>query len=143
MRRFFLHLVGKLIERSHENRCFDWVSAHVGRDPRGQEKYLEAGVGLKNLYQVPDDHIEIELEFLYYLIREAIESMKTGKVKEAKARIHLISRGEMPRGAHEAVVSEDPGGQHNPLASQGPLDGTVHPAIPVDAGLQGRRNGGP
>jgi len=33
-----------------------------------------------------------------------------------------ISRREEPRGAHEAVVSRDPAGQHNPLASQGPLD---------------------
>jgi len=27
------------------------------------------------------------------------------------------------RGAHEVIVSDDPEGQHNPLASQGPLDG--------------------
>jgi len=27
------------------------------------------------------------------------------------------------RGAHEVIVSDDPAGQHNPLASQGPLDG--------------------
>jgi len=26
---------------------------------------------------------------------------------------------------HEAVVSDDPSGQHNPMASQGPLDGRV------------------
>jgi TorA maturation chaperone TorD len=50
-----------------------------------RKKYLEAGVGLKDLYQVPDDHIGIELEFLYYLIREAIASMKTGKNEEAEA----------------------------------------------------------
>ena len=29
------------------------------------------------------------------------------------------------RGADEVVVSDDPAGQHNPLASQGPLDGRV------------------
>ena len=29
------------------------------------------------------------------------------------------------RSAHEAVVSNDPSGQHNPMASQGPLDGRV------------------
>jgi hypothetical protein len=29
------------------------------------------------------------------------------------------------RGADEVVVSKDPAGQHNPLASQGPLDGIV------------------
>jgi hypothetical protein len=29
------------------------------------------------------------------------------------------------RGADEVVVSDDPTGQHNPMASQGPLDGIV------------------
>jgi hypothetical protein len=29
------------------------------------------------------------------------------------------------RGADEVVVSNDPAGQHNPLESQGPLDGIV------------------
>jgi hypothetical protein len=29
------------------------------------------------------------------------------------------------RGAHEVIVSDDPTGQHNPMASQGPLDGIV------------------
>jgi len=29
------------------------------------------------------------------------------------------------RGAHEVIVSSDPAGQHNPLASQGPLDRIV------------------
>src|SRR5208282_3348530 len=36
-----------------------------------------------------------------------------------------ISGGEGFRGADEAVVSDDPSGQHNPMASQGPLDGRV------------------
>ena len=36
-----------------------------------------------------------------------------------------ISGGEEFRGADEAVVSDDPSGQHNPMASQGPLDGRV------------------
>ena len=36
-----------------------------------------------------------------------------------------ISGGEESRGADEAVVSDDPSGQHNPMASQGPLDGRV------------------
>jgi hypothetical protein len=35
------------------------------------------------------------------------------------------------RGAHEVIVSDDPVGQHNPLASQGPLDGIAwcHPSL--------------
>ena len=43
-------------------------------------------------------------------------------------RREFISGGEGSRGAHEAVVSDDPPGQHNPLASQGPLDGHVEVA---------------
>jgi len=34
-----------------------------------------------------------------------------------------ISGRVRARGAHEAVVSSDPAGQHNPQGSQGPLDG--------------------
>ena len=40
-------------------------------------------------------------------------------------RRESISGGEGFRGADEAVVSDDPTGQHNPMASQGPLDGRV------------------
>ena len=36
-----------------------------------------------------------------------------------------ISGGEGFRGSDEAVVSNDPSGQHNPMASQGPRDGRV------------------
>jgi hypothetical protein len=35
----------------------------------------------------------------------------------------FISGRVRARGAHEAVVSSDPAGQHNPQGSQGPLDG--------------------
>ena len=40
-------------------------------------------------------------------------------------RRESISGGEGFRGADEAIVSDDPTGQHNPMASQGPLDGRV------------------
>ena len=40
-------------------------------------------------------------------------------------RRESISGGEESRGSDEAVVSDDPPGQHNPMASQGPLDGHV------------------
>jgi hypothetical protein len=40
-------------------------------------------------------------------------------------RRESISGGEESRGADEAVVSDDPPGQQNPMASQGPLDGRV------------------
>ena len=40
-------------------------------------------------------------------------------------RREFISGGEEFRGSDEAVVSDNPSGQHNPMASQGPLDGRV------------------
>jgi hypothetical protein len=40
-------------------------------------------------------------------------------------RHESISGGDESRGADEAVVSDDPPGQQNPMASQGPLDGRV------------------
>ena len=40
-------------------------------------------------------------------------------------RLKFISGGEGFRGSDEAVVSDDPSGQQNPMASQGPLDGRV------------------
>jgi hypothetical protein len=43
----------------------------------------------------------------------------------SRLRREFISGGEGFRGADEAVVSNDPLGQHNPMASQGPLDGCV------------------
>lgn len=33
--------------------------------------YLEAGLAVQNLHQVPDDHLGIELEFLYWLTQQA------------------------------------------------------------------------
>jgi hypothetical protein len=43
----------------------------------------------------------------------------------SRRRRESISGGEGFRGADEAVVSDDPSEQHNPMASQGPLDGRV------------------
>jgi hypothetical protein len=43
----------------------------------------------------------------------------------SRPRHETISGGEGFRGADEAVVSDDLSGQHNPMASQGPLDGRV------------------
>ena len=40
-------------------------------------------------------------------------------------RREFISGGEGFRVSDEAVVSDDPTGQHNPMVSQGPLDGRV------------------
>ena len=43
----------------------------------------------------------------------------------SRLRREFISSGEGFRVSDEAVVSDDPSGQQNPMASQGPLDGRV------------------
>ncbi len=43
----------------------------------------------------------------------------------SRLRRESISGGEGFRVSDKAVISADPAGQHNPLASQGPLDGRV------------------
>jgi len=48
-----------------------------------RKKYLEAGMAVKELYSVPDDHIGIELEFLYDLTRRMIELFEKGQREEA------------------------------------------------------------
>lgn len=46
-------------------------------------RYLEAGMALKELHSVPDDHIGIELEFLYHLTKEAFALLRQGGEGEA------------------------------------------------------------
>ena len=48
-----------------------------------RKKYLEAGMAVKNLYSLPDDHIAIELEFLQYLTERIIELFEKGQREEA------------------------------------------------------------
>ncbi|MFH1756978.1 MAG: molecular chaperone TorD family protein [Pseudomonadota bacterium] len=48
-----------------------------------RKRYLKAGLALKDLHQIPDDHIAMELEFLYYLTREAIQSLEERRNEEA------------------------------------------------------------
>jgi len=54
-----------------------------------RKQYLEAGVALKNLYQIPDDHIAIELDFLYYLTERLLELSDYGKSAEAEKYFNL------------------------------------------------------
>jgi hypothetical protein len=55
--------------------------------------------------------------------------IKVGNLSTSAARRRPadedISQQERPRGSDEAIVSVDPAGQHNLLASQGPLDWSV------------------
>ena len=41
-----------------------------------REKYRDAGLEVKNLGHEPDDHIGLELEFMYYLNRKATDGLK-------------------------------------------------------------------
>ena len=54
-----------------------------------------------------------------------------------------ITSGEGARVSDEAIVSRDPAGQHNPLASQGPLDGSVLGSDPAVLPLTGPRGSQP
>lgn len=59
-------------------------------------------------------------------IGEPLTSSPYRTVGRRPARTKKISRPEDLRVSDEAVVSEDLTGQHNPSASQGPLDWSVH-----------------
>jgi len=54
-----------------------------------RKQYLEAGLALKNLYQMPDDHIAIELDFLYYLTERVLESLENGGDPQAEKYLKL------------------------------------------------------
>lgn len=54
-----------------------------------RKQYLEADLALKNLHQMPDDHIAIELDFLYYLTARSLELSKNGKNTEAEKYLKL------------------------------------------------------
>jgi putative dimethyl sulfoxide reductase chaperone len=54
-----------------------------------RKQYLEAGVALKNLYQMPDDHIAIELDFLYYVTERLLDLPENGKNSEAEKYFKL------------------------------------------------------
>lgn len=54
-----------------------------------RKKYLDAGLALKNLYQMPDDHIAIELDFLYYLTQRLLELSGNGEDAETKEYFKL------------------------------------------------------
>lgn len=48
-----------------------------------RKQYLGAGLAVKNLYSLPDDHIGIELEFIFHLTWKALELSEAGKDSEA------------------------------------------------------------
>jgi len=54
-----------------------------------RKKYLDAGMAVKELYRIPDDHIGIELEFIYYLTQKIIEAREQGQSEEASRLLKL------------------------------------------------------
>jgi TorA maturation chaperone TorD len=48
-----------------------------------RRRYLEAGVGVKELYTIPEDHIAIELDFLYFLTEKILENLEKNELNEA------------------------------------------------------------
>ncbi len=48
-----------------------------------RRRYLKAGMAVKELHSIPDDHIGIELEFIAYLIEMIIELYKKGQRADA------------------------------------------------------------
>ena len=56
-----------------------------------RKRYLEARLSVKELYSVPDDHIGIELEFIYYLTGKTIESFEKGEQEEASRFFEIRS----------------------------------------------------
>jgi len=56
-----------------------------------RKRYLDAGMAVKDLYSIPDDHIGIELEFIYYLTQKTIELFERGEREEASRLFELRS----------------------------------------------------
>lgn len=48
-----------------------------------RKQYLEAGMEVKDLNKIPDDHIAIEFEFVYFLTNEIITLRENGSAAEA------------------------------------------------------------
>lgn len=56
-----------------------------------RKRYLEAGMAVKELYSIPDDHIGIELEFIYYLTQKIIELFEQGDREDASRLFEIRS----------------------------------------------------
>ncbi len=77
-----------------------------------RKQYLEAGVAVKNLYRLPDDHIGIEMDFLYYLNKRLLELYEIGLDREAEHSLKIRNdflKGHMvlwvPSFAHKITES--------------------------------------
>jgi TorA maturation chaperone TorD len=57
-----------------------------------RKKYLEAGMAVKDLYSMPEDHIGIELEFISYLTEKIIDLYEKGERGEASRLFELRNK---------------------------------------------------
>ena len=48
-----------------------------------RKRYLSAGMAVKDLYSLPDDHIAVELEFLNYLTEKCVDAFSAGDQETA------------------------------------------------------------
>lgn len=56
-----------------------------------RKRYLDAGMAVKELYSIPDDHVGIELEFIYYLTQKIIELFEQDQRGDASRLFELRS----------------------------------------------------
>jgi TorA maturation chaperone TorD len=54
-----------------------------------RKNYLDAGLSVGDLYSMPDDHVGIELEFIYYLTRRIIELSEGEEQERAQKLVEL------------------------------------------------------
>lgn len=52
-----------------------------------RERYVAAGLVVRQLHRIPDDHLGIELEFLFLLTRLAVEAAQAGDAETVLARL--------------------------------------------------------
>ncbi len=80
-----------------------------------RQRYLDAGMAVKELYSVPDDHIAIELEFLSYLTSEMIAANSDGsskRIDEPKRLRDDFLVGHMRKWIPDFVASIDRSDAH-------------------------------
>ena len=68
-----------------------------------RKAYLDAGMAVRELHSTPDDHIGIELEFIYYLTQESLKLFETGSGEEA---LRLLDMRDKFRMDHMALWVE-------------------------------------
>ncbi len=56
-----------------------------------RKKYLEAGMVVRDLCRIPDDHVGIEIEFIFYLTQRIIELFESEQREEASKLFEIRS----------------------------------------------------